>query len=81
MGAPRGRHRDPQETTVRTSTLRSQGVFRSPGNLSPSRALTKTDLEQTARVFGRASEHLAQKKNGSPHLTLRRIETRRAQSG
>lgn len=40
-------------------TLRRKGIFKSPGKLYPSLALTQTDLEQTDNAFRIASEDLA----------------------
>ena len=41
------RHDDPARNVAYNATLRSHGIFKSPGKLYPSLAVTKADLEQT----------------------------------
>ena len=57
------KHRDPKTNEVWNTTLRSYGVFKSPGKLYPSLALTTHDLEMTRSAFERGakavSEYLA----------------------
>lgn len=40
-------HDDPKRNTTYNTTLRSHGIFKSPGKLYPSLAITEADLEQT----------------------------------
>ena len=53
------KHRDPQLNEVWNRALRESGVFKSPGKLYPSLALTDTDLEVTQEAVARAAEALA----------------------
>lgn len=41
------KHDDPQRNAIYNATLRDHGVFKSPGKLYPSLAITDADLEQT----------------------------------
>lgn len=41
------KHDDPKRNTIYNSSLRKQGIFKSPGKLYPSLAISETDLEQT----------------------------------
>ena len=41
------RHDDPGQNTIYNETLRRNGIFKSPGKLYPSLAVTEVDLEQT----------------------------------
>ena len=50
------RHSDPRLNEVWNSVLRANGVFKSPGKLYPSLALTETDLELTQRAVTRAAQ-------------------------
>jgi glutamate-1-semialdehyde 2,1-aminomutase len=49
------KHRDPKINEVWNSALRSQGVFKSPGKLYPSLALTPADLDLTRSAFSHAA--------------------------
>lgn len=55
------KHRDPKINEVWNTTLRAKGVFKSPGKLYPSLALSSDDLELTRSAFQHAaiavSEH------------------------
>lgn len=55
------KHRDPKINEVWNTTLRANGVFKSPGKLYPSLALSSHDLEMTRSAFQHAaiavSEH------------------------
>lgn len=53
------KHRDPNVNELWNSTLRNHGVFKSPGKLYPSLALTTEDLELTAKAIERAAEAVA----------------------
>lgn len=52
------RHTDPRLNTAWNATLREHGVFKSPGKLYPSLALTDEDLDLTSRAFERAAARL-----------------------
>jgi glutamate-1-semialdehyde 2,1-aminomutase len=52
------RHSDPCLNTIWNATLREQGVFKSPGKLYPSLALTDEDLALTSKAFERAAARL-----------------------
>jgi glutamate-1-semialdehyde 2,1-aminomutase len=49
------KHRDPKLNEVWNSILRAQGVFKSPGKLYPSLALSTEDLELTRSAFRQAA--------------------------
>lgn len=49
-------HKDPQRAARFQAALRANGVFKSPGKVYPSLALTEADLEITARAVAIASE-------------------------
>lgn len=49
------KHRDPKLSEIWNSTLRANGVFKSPGKLYPSLALKDDDLELTRSAFRRAA--------------------------
>ncbi len=49
------KHRDPTINAVWNSTLRANGVFKSPGKLYPSLALTPADLDLTQSAFSHAA--------------------------
>ena len=53
------KHDNPQDNVVWNTTLRGAGIFKSPGKLYPSLALTKVDLEKTACAFSLAAQRLA----------------------
>ncbi|MEM9477689.1 MAG: aminotransferase class III-fold pyridoxal phosphate-dependent enzyme [Pseudomonadota bacterium] len=50
------RHDDPETNAVWNTTLRAQGVFKSPGKMYPSLALTDGDLEVTERAVHAAAQ-------------------------
>ena len=52
------RHTDPRLNTAWNATLREHGVFKSPGKLYPSLALTDEDLDLTFRAFERGAARL-----------------------
>jgi glutamate-1-semialdehyde 2,1-aminomutase len=52
------RHADPRLNNIWNATLREQGVFKSPGKLYPSLALTDEDLALTLKAFERAAARL-----------------------
>ena len=52
------RHADPRLNTIWNATLREQGVFKSPGKLYPSLALTDEDLALTLKAFEKAAARL-----------------------
>ena len=49
------KHRDPKINVVWNAALRAEGVFKSPGKLYPSLALTLEDLSRTSEAITRAS--------------------------
>ncbi len=49
------KHRDPTINAFWNSTLRANGVFKSPGKLYPSLALTPADLDLTQSAFSHAA--------------------------
>ncbi|MEM9781469.1 MAG: aminotransferase class III-fold pyridoxal phosphate-dependent enzyme, partial [Pseudomonadota bacterium] len=53
------RHRDPQQSAVWNAELRSRGVFKSPGKLYPSLALTEADLAKTRAAIDAAATQAA----------------------
>ncbi|MFV1876386.1 aspartate aminotransferase family protein [Nioella sp.] len=53
------KHRDPMLNDVWNRSLRSQGIFKSPGKLYPSLALGPEDLETTRRAFRNAAKAVA----------------------
>ena len=53
------RHRDPKANGVWNAALRGDGVFKSPGKLYPSLALTEEDLDLTGRAVAAAAEAVA----------------------
>jgi glutamate-1-semialdehyde 2,1-aminomutase len=53
------KHRDPMLNDVWNRSLRSQGIFKSPGKLYPSLALGSEDLEVTNRAFRNAAKAVA----------------------
>ncbi len=48
------RHRDPRHSAAYNATLRANGVFKSPGKMYPSLALTEDDLELTRQAVDAA---------------------------
>jgi glutamate-1-semialdehyde 2,1-aminomutase len=50
------KHDDPQRNTLYNDTLRQHGIFKSPGKLYPSLAVTKEDLAQTQAAIEKAVE-------------------------
>ncbi|MEQ8365077.1 MAG: aspartate aminotransferase family protein, partial [Roseicyclus sp.] len=48
------KHTDPRVNAVYNATLRAQGVFKAPGKLYPSLALTEADLELTEHAVHQA---------------------------
>jgi glutamate-1-semialdehyde 2,1-aminomutase len=54
------KHRDPAINAVWNSTLRANGVFKSPGKLYPSLALRPDDLEVTRSAFERAANAVSE---------------------
>jgi glutamate-1-semialdehyde 2,1-aminomutase len=54
------KHRDPTSNAVWNSTLRANGVFKSPGKLYPSLALRPDDLEVTRSAFERAANAVSE---------------------
>lgn len=50
------RHRDPKLNEAWNAALRRHGVFKSPGKIYPSLALTEADLELTGEAIARAVE-------------------------
>ena len=53
------RHRDPKMNEVWNASLREHGVFKSPGKMYPSLALTDDDLEVTRKAVAQAAEAVA----------------------
>ena len=49
------KHLEPQDNAIWNASLREHGIFKSPGKLYPSLALTKADLQQTKDAFGTAA--------------------------
>ena len=50
---------DPADNVIWNGALRDNGIFKSPGKLYPSLALTQADLDQTQQAFGVAAQALA----------------------
>lgn len=57
------KHLDPQDNATWNASLREQGIFKSPGKLYPSLALTESDLHQTKEAFRNAAVALASSKS------------------
>jgi len=53
------KHDDPQRNAVYNATLREHGVFKSPGKLYPSLAVTEVDLDQTRAAVQAAVRAIA----------------------
>lgn len=54
------RHDDPKCNVIYNDTLRSHGIFKSPGKLYPSLALTGADLELTRHAVAQAAQAITQ---------------------
>lgn len=54
------RHDDPQRNVIWNATLRDEGVFKSPGKLYPSLALTEADFERTEAAVAAAARALSE---------------------
>jgi len=52
------KHLDPQQNAIWNASLRTDGVFKSPGKLYPSLALTEADLQQTKETAGQGKQPL-----------------------
>ncbi|NOC46338.1 aspartate aminotransferase family protein [Ruegeria sp. HKCCD7559] len=52
-------HDDPQRNATYNATLRAHGVFKAPGKLYPSLAVTEADLEQTREAVRHAVEAIS----------------------
>jgi glutamate-1-semialdehyde 2,1-aminomutase len=59
------KHRDPTINAVWNSTLRANGVFKSPGKLYPSLALGSCDLELTGSAIEHAAIAVAEHRTGA----------------
>lgn len=57
------KHADPQDNVIWNAVLRDNGIFKSPGKLYPSLALTQADLDRTGQAFGVAAQALAHRKS------------------
>ena len=53
------RHKDPALNTTYNDVLRANGVFKAPGKLYPSLAVTEADLDQTRAAVQKAAEAVA----------------------
>jgi glutamate-1-semialdehyde 2,1-aminomutase len=53
------KHDDPAVNATYNATLREHGIFKSPGKLYPSLALTQDDLAQTKAAFEHAARSIA----------------------
>ena len=53
------KHDDPRRNTLYNDTLRAHGVFKSPGKLYPSLALTEADLDQTRAAVEKAVDAIS----------------------
>ena len=54
------KHDDPQRNTLYNDTLRQHGIFKSPGKLYPSLAVSKEDLAQTQAAIEKAVEAICE---------------------
>ncbi|NOE27555.1 aspartate aminotransferase family protein [Ruegeria sp. HKCCD6157] len=52
-------HDDPQRNATYNATLRAHGVFKAPGKLYPSLAVTEADLEQTSEAVRHAVDAIS----------------------
>ncbi len=59
------KHADPKINEVWNTTLRANGVFKSPGKLYPSLALTGDDLDLTKAAFQRAARAVSDVRSGA----------------
>ncbi|MGB7241273.1 MAG: aminotransferase class III-fold pyridoxal phosphate-dependent enzyme [Sulfitobacter sp.] len=57
------KHTDPQDNVIWNAALRDNGIFKSPGKLYPSLALTQADLDRTEQDFVVAAQALAHHKS------------------
>jgi len=53
------KHDDPKRNVTYNAVLREHGVFKSPGKLYPSLAITQTDLEQTSAAIAAAVQAIS----------------------
>ncbi|KUJ78210.1 aspartate aminotransferase family protein [Ruegeria profundi] len=53
------KHDDPHRNTLYNDTLRAHGIFKSPGKLYPSFAVTEADLEQTRAAVEKAVDAIS----------------------
>ncbi len=53
------KHKDPKMNVIWNDTLRAEGLFKSPGKLYPSLALTTQDLDLTQHAMQQATDTLA----------------------
>jgi hypothetical protein len=53
------KHDDPARNATYNATLRQHGIFKSPGKLYPSLAITPVDLEKTEYAIERAVQSIA----------------------
>ena len=53
------RHDDPERNAIYNAVLRRHGVFKSPGKLYPSLAITEEDIALTETAVARAVEAIA----------------------
>lgn len=54
------KHDDPQRNILYNDTLRQHGIFKSPGKLYPSLAVSKEDLAQTQAAIEKAVEAICE---------------------
>ena len=59
------RHDDPAQNALWNETLRAQGIFKSPGKLYPSLALSEEDLGRTEVALGMAAQALARRRGSA----------------
>ncbi len=62
QGYRSAKHTDPQDNVIWNAVLRDNGIFKSPGKLYPSLALTQADLDRTEQAFRVAAQALAHHK-------------------
>lgn len=53
------KHDDPRRNTLYNDTLRAHGIFKSPGKLYPSLAVTEADLDQTRAAVEKAVDAIS----------------------
>ncbi|MEL6887120.1 MAG: aminotransferase class III-fold pyridoxal phosphate-dependent enzyme [Pseudomonadota bacterium] len=56
-------HDDPTQNATYNATLRRHGIFKSPGKLYPSLAITQADLDQTQAAVLKAVQALSKRQN------------------